>query len=142
MLVDNDKKNSTTTTTTGDSDDNCATPCDPIWEVPCIMGNDAQLILGDKTVTYNYVKTIHQAYSHPLLSAHIQKRDKWSEATMKMIDWTSLGQACHRNHTMMRPHSVCHLAFRHAPNNTKTNCHIQNGPSLSRRVDDWAIRLA
>jgi hypothetical protein len=65
---------------------------------PRTDGNNAQLILAEKTVTYNYVKHLRQAYSYPHLLAHIQKRNNWSDATMQTIDWMSLGQACHHNH--------------------------------------------
>ena len=95
--------------------------------VPRITGNDAQLILDEKTVTYNYVKTLRQAYSSPLLLAHIGKRNKWSEATMKTIDWISLGQACHHNH--MNRHFVVKISHDLLPTRSRTKKYDPDSPS-------------
>jgi hypothetical protein len=66
--------------------------------VPIIVGNTAQLILNDKTVTYGYVKTIHNAYVEPLLRRYINNRNQWSKSDLSTINWTSLGAACNHHH--------------------------------------------
>ena len=65
---------------------------------PRIGGNSAKLSIDNKTVTYEYSKTIRNAYSYPLLQAYIGKQNTWSSETLQTSNWKSLGTACNRNH--------------------------------------------
>jgi hypothetical protein len=62
-------------------------------KAPRITGVGAHLLLKDKTVTYNYVKTLHNAYAYPCLLTYIGIHNKWSQATLSTINWLSLGRA-------------------------------------------------
>jgi hypothetical protein len=55
--------------------------------VPQIEGNDEQLLLNNKTVTYNSAKSIRNAYSYPRLLKYIGKKNQWSKDKLATIDW-------------------------------------------------------
>jgi hypothetical protein len=63
----------------------------------------AHLVAKQGTITANYPQAIRFAYTGPPLKQHIQQCNKWSDATMASINWTSHGQAL-RNHFPLRLH--------------------------------------
>jgi hypothetical protein len=95
--------------------------------VPIIAGNSAQLNIDNKTVTYSYVRTIRNAYAHPLLRSYIGQRNKWTEADLLTIDWTSLGSACNRHHAQR--HFVVKLSHDLLPTRKRTKRYDPESPS-------------
>ncbi len=97
------------------------------YQVPRIEGNDAQLLLNKKTVTYNYAKTIRHAYSHPRLLQHIGKKNQWSTDILETIDWESLGIACHKHHA--NRHFVVKMSHDLLPTRSRTKKYDPDTPS-------------
>ena len=107
--------------------------------VPMIAGNEAQLLINAKTVTYGYVKTIRNAYAYPLLHSYIGKRNQWSTTTLNTIDWTSLGTPCNRHHHQR--HFVVKLSHDLLPTRSRTKKYRFGQPYTLHLLQRYRGRL-
>jgi hypothetical protein len=69
-----------------------------LYSAPPIDDSGAHLLIADKMVTYNYVKTLRNVYAHPRLFKHIGQCNNWSKLTLSTVGWLSLGMVCKRHH--------------------------------------------
>jgi hypothetical protein len=97
------------------------------YQVPRITGNDAQLSINQRTVTYNYVKTLRNAYSYPCLLNYIGTKHQWSTAVLNTIDWVSLGLACNKNHKSR--HFIVKMSHDLLPTRSRTKRYDNDTPS-------------